>query len=95
MVARLDSAHKQITQKQLSKFERLMARICPQPSQNVNLRAVLNLSSTQLDAAMTSVLSKGLNFAMPLRVLPIKKAVCGMELAVRDLPDSESEEMQI
>lgn len=94
MVARLDSTQKWITHRQLSKFECLVARSLSLTSKRVNPRAVLNLSSKQLDAAMTFVLSKGLNFVVALLLLPIKEVVCRMELAVCDRLASEDEEVR-
>lgn len=58
-------------------------------------RAVINLSSKQVDSVTCSLLSKGLNFAaITLAMIPCKDIICGVEAALVDLPQEEAEEVR-
>lgn len=47
-----------------------------------------------MNEATISVLVKGMNFAIAPHTLPVKDIACSTELAIKDLPLSEAEEIR-
>lgn len=70
------------------KFEKLASKKNPSSTAK---KTVINLSKVELDQATTEVLSKGLNFAMAPKRIPAEEVICGVEIAIRDLPKPEAE----
>jgi hypothetical protein len=56
---------------------------------------VVNLSEVPLEEAACSALSKGLNFAMAPASVHIKDTLCGVEKAIRALPEETADEIQL
>jgi hypothetical protein len=52
------------------------------------------ISGVPLEEAACSALSKGLNFAVTPRSVPIKDILCGVEKAIRTLPEETAEEIR-
>lgn len=47
-----------------------------------------------LDEPTQAILSKGLNFAVTQKTLLLKEVICGIEMALAELPGGEAEEVQ-
>lgn len=54
-------------------------------------KTIVNLSSKTPAKEMSTVLEKGLNFAITPRSVPIMEIICGVEAAVNDLPPTKAE----
>jgi hypothetical protein len=76
--------------RQLKKFARLYNK--QHPTTNTTRETVMNLSDQKLDGAMSSLLQKGLNFAVTQRSTPIEDILAGVEKAVLSLPAEMAEE---
>jgi hypothetical protein len=78
---------------QLQKFSRL------HKIQHQNLRTsketVINLSGLTLDDGVSSLLQKGLNYAVTPRTVPIEDILVGVEKAVQSLPVESAEEARL
>ncbi|XP_046409073.1 uncharacterized protein LOC124173954 [Ischnura elegans] len=83
-------------EKQLKKFENLVEKQRPSPESTFNNtdRVVINLSQVNLSDSATSILSKGLNFAIAPRSIPKEEIITGVENALRKLRKSEADEIR-
>ena len=77
--------HRNVTEKQKSKFIRL-SNSKPSVAPLDRNRVVVNLTSECFDEPTFSVLSRGLNFTPTPRSIPFVKFIDGVEQAVRKLP---------
>lgn len=57
-------------------------------------QAVINLLPDPVDTPTRSLLSKGLNFAIPPKRIPVEEIICAVELAVKDMPHTRAEEIR-
>jgi hypothetical protein len=79
--------------KHCKKFQRLHRTQHP-PLPPDNRKTVINLSEIPLEEAARSALSKGLNYAVALAVLPVGDILCGVEKEVGALPEETAEEVR-
>jgi hypothetical protein len=59
-----------------------------------NSITVINLRKVPLEEAAYSILSKGLNYAVVPRFITVKDIFCGVENAIRILPEDNAEEIR-
>ncbi|XP_046406345.1 uncharacterized protein LOC124171246 [Ischnura elegans] len=78
---------------QIKKFDKLQNRQHPS-DQHLRDRSVVNLTERVLDDATTSVLSKGHNFAIAPRNLPMERIITEVESAIRKLPKDDAAEIR-
>jgi hypothetical protein len=65
-----------------------------QPGPPDNWRTDINLSKVPLEEAAYCALSKGLNYTVAPRFIPINDILCGVEKAIRILPEDSAEEIR-
>jgi hypothetical protein len=75
--------------RQLKKFARLYKK--QHPTTKTTRETVINLSDQKLDDALSSLLQKGLNFAVTPRSTSIEDILAGVEKAVLSLPAEMAE----
>jgi hypothetical protein len=76
--------------RQLRKFGQLYRKQHPEPKDTT--RTVINLSNQTLPDGLSSLLEKGLNYAITPSTNPIEDTLAGIEKAIRDLPVEQAEE---
>jgi hypothetical protein len=76
--------------RQLKKFSRLYKK--QHPTTKTTRETVINLTDQKLDNALSSLLQKGLNFAVTPCSSPIEDILAGVEKAVLSLPAEMAEE---
>ncbi|XP_046393594.1 uncharacterized protein LOC124161325 [Ischnura elegans] len=81
---------------QIKKFEKLNNNQHPEqitdgPEKD---RCVVNLTDLNLDNATSSILAKGLNFALAPRAIPQEKFISEIESVVRRLPKTDADEIR-
>lgn len=91
MVAWITLEEGKVTERQKQKFHGFKGK---QQIPSWVGKTVVNLSSEALSTTMKSVLAKGLNFAVSQREIPVKDVICGVEMALRDLPMTGAEEVR-
>jgi hypothetical protein len=86
-----------VTKTQKNKFDRLMSKQRPNPKPYPTLenkKTVINRSSKQLSENATTLLSKGMNFAIAPARIPQEEIITEVETAIRHLPKEEAEEIR-
>jgi len=76
--------------RQIKKFTRFHKK--QHPITKNEKETVINLSDEKLDGAVSSLLHKGLNFAVTPRSTPIEDILTGVENAILSLPVEKAEE---
>lgn len=91
MVPHIELTERNIRDRQMKKLDGLNVKRQKQMGSHLT-GGVFNLSSKTLDAAAESILLWGVNCALPLK--KVKKIICGVKLALKDIPLSEAEEVR-
>ncbi|XP_046405294.1 uncharacterized protein LOC124170543 [Ischnura elegans] len=78
---------------QIKKFDKLHNMQHPS-DQHLRDRSVVNLTERVLDDATTSVISKGHNFAIAPKNLPMERIITEVESAIRKLPKDDAAEIR-
>ena len=95
-----ESVHKQENGRQQDKFASLISKskknnpLEPGLSGTQRKRWVVNLSKYKLNQDQTSVLSKGLNFAITPHRIPTNDIIVATELACKSLPTNEATQLR-
>jgi len=76
--------------RQLRKFARLHKT--QNPTTKTSIETVISLSGHTLDDGVSSLLQKGLNYAVTPSTIPIEDILAGVEKAVQSLPVEMAEE---
>jgi hypothetical protein len=76
--------------RQIRKFTRFHRK--QHPTRKTLKETVINLSGQTLDEGVSSLLQKGLNYAVTSRTIPIEDILAGIEKAVQSLPVEMAEE---
>jgi hypothetical protein len=64
------------------------------PTTKTSKEMVINLGGQTLDDGLSSLLQKGLNYAVPSRIIPIQDTLAGVEKAVQSLHVEMAEEVR-
>ncbi|CAH1993052.1 unnamed protein product [Acanthoscelides obtectus] len=80
---------------QIRKYEKFQRRQSPQTASIDHERLVVNLTDRVLAEDEKSVLSKGGNFAITPRHIPVEDIISSTEAAIRHLPDEAAEEIRM
>jgi hypothetical protein len=86
--------HEKVKKNQVEKFKKLYTRKYGQSDRTKKKTTVINLTNKPIDPAITSLLEKGLNFAIAPTYLPIEKFITGIEAAIQHLQQETAEEIR-
>lgn len=93
MVARIAKLKEHMAIKQRCKFEMFHAKNEGNRETLQHNSIVIIFSSQTLAPSTTSVLAKGLNYAITPCNIPMTEIICGVELALGEIPLAEAEEI--
>ena len=57
-------------------------------------RLIFNLSDTELNLSSRTLLEKGLNFVIPLILIPVEDNSCSIKDSIKNIPENEAEEVR-
>nr|XP_023027235.1 uncharacterized protein LOC111515239 [Leptinotarsa decemlineata] len=84
-----------VSKKHKVKFEKLYEAVCTAAPRLDLSRVVINRTDRVLTEDETSVLARGVNFAIVPRRVPNEEIIAGTEAAIRNLSDEGAEDIRI
>ncbi|XP_060527544.1 uncharacterized protein LOC132702783 [Cylas formicarius] len=82
-------------EQQIRKYEKFAKKQAPKTASLDSERLVVNMTDRVLTEVERAVLTKGGNFAITPRHIPIEEIISSTEAAIKNLPDQNAEEIRI